>query len=204
MRTEIGATLYLFHRQGNFANDVVISAHGGYPRNRPTFFNVPNDVQFLFYSLHDEPATDFGLAGFTNSTSKIKETKAAGAECVNYNVSKYQERAAGKGLWSFQGFRRMGRSKESYGTIADNLTSADELNDMYAGALATMTPQEIQAKYSITRPIPLFDVVTIRNRWFSGDAAYSSGMLDLRTVLERVQQVHTYATVHCFFCRVPY
>jgi hypothetical protein len=205
MRSEIGQTLYLFHNQGEYANDVVISAHGGYPQNKPTYFQVPGNTVLKFYSVHGDTATDFGLTDFTNAVGKIKETKNAGDQCVNYHVSKYQKRGAGKGLWASEKFQKAGRSNETYASIEQARDHVHELNDLYAGALATMSPDQIRAQFGLSGQIPPFDVVTIRSRWAkTGDAAYSGGSLDLNTVLDRVAQVHAYGVVHCFFCRSPY
>ena len=177
-KSEIGSNLYLFTSQtGVYRDALVISAHGGYD-NSSGDCDPPPGTELIFYVEHGSVQQDFGIGRFKNGVASF-ESFTQGKKCTNYSLSKYQGYHGGT----------KGKPAETYDSIAGEIAGIeDEIakQQKYAG----------RKGYNNTKVINAFDVLTIRNRVFSGD-------VKLKAALTAVRQVHAYTTVHCFFCRSP-
>lgn len=174
----IGKKMYLLTRQaGQYANMLVISAHGGISeKKQPTFNNKYGTLHF--YSVHGHVTDDLGIRNFIfgGKASQLVESIVADRPCFDYSLSKYQGKHAGT----------PGKPAETYESIEEAQDYVDDYNQMLLDA-GDRAPRG-------ARPAVDFDVLTIRNRWWSGDVT-------LKTALEAVAQVNRYPDIHCYFCR---
>lgn len=177
-RNEIGNNLYLFTADvGGYKDALVISAHGGYDKSSGECDPDPGS-ELVFYVPHGSVQQDFGIGRFKNGVPR-HESFTLGNPCTDYSLSKYQGRHAGTA----------NKPAETYESITGEIAGIeDEIarQKKYAG----------KKGYNNTKVINAFDVLTIRNRAFSGDVLLS-------TALKAVGKVHGYKIVHCFFCRSP-
>ncbi|HET9983139.1 MAG TPA: hypothetical protein VFQ38_06120 [Longimicrobiales bacterium] len=175
----IDTDVYLFLADvGVYHDDVVISAHGGYQAKNTPEFAVPTQGSFeglYFYVPHGSLQTDFGLGGFAGQERAAVEHLEPGRKCFDYELSKYQG--------------RHNKAGETYDTIMRDMAAASEALTKYNTGLAK-APKVYAAK---TRPRQ-FDVVTIRNRFRSGD-------VQLGDLVTRLLNQHDYKRIHCYFCR---
>jgi len=177
-RNEIGKNLYLFSADvGGYKDTLVISAHGGYDASSGDC-DPPPGTELVFYVPHGAIQQDFGIGRFKNGVPRY-ESFTQGNPCVDYSLSKYQGRHAGT----------KDKPAETYESIVGEIAGIEDevaRQRKYAG----------KKGYNNTKVINTFDVLTIRNRAFSGDVL-------LTTALQAVTRVHAYTIVHCFFCRSP-
>jgi hypothetical protein len=180
-RQEIGTDLYLFKAGIGYNEHLVISAHGGYEGKKGEF-----DVEHTtlhFYVDHGDLQSDFGAYRFRHAPP-VRQTIMEGADCYNYSLSKYQGSHAGA----------KGKPAETYESIGNVLEAVEE-EVMKMSKNAEKSPAYQKMIDSGVKVMPTqFDVLTVRNRWGSGDQM-------LKDVLLKVHNVHHYAHIHCFFCR---
>src|SRR5262249_15931949 len=129
-------------------------------------------------SVHGNVTNDLGIRNFVFGGKATQRTQslAAGIMCYNYSLSKYQWKHAGK----------PGKPAETYGSIQEAQDYVDKFNEMLLSP-GDKAPPGVQAAVD-------FDVLTIRDRWWSGDVTLSAA-------LKAVGQVHDYTDIHCYFCR---
>jgi hypothetical protein len=182
LKLEIGNELYLFRIDPkDFVKQLVISAHGGYDDSTP-HFSVPAYPGFQglrFYTTHGTVQMDMGIGGFAAGDRAVTDDIGPGANCWDYALSKYQGRHSS--------------GAETYDSIGRDLEATVEKLWKYARGMASSSPG-IRKVYQQKGMPQIFDVLTIRNRFWMGD-------LSLSKVLKRVMKVHAYQQVHCYFCR---
>lgn len=176
--TEIGSKMYLITKTaGAYADNLVISAHGGIDKNKPPVFSVKSS-RLYFYSIHGQATSDLGISNFIygGRITQRAEIIEPGGNCFDYSLSKYQGMHAGK----------KGKPAETYESIEKSQNYVDEYNQLLVEAGDQAPVGSIPAKD--------FDVLTIRNRWWSSDVT-------LKNTLEAVSRIRVYPVVHCYFCR---
>jgi hypothetical protein len=175
---ELGSNLYLFLAAiGEYRDALVISAHGGYDGGSGTF-DPPAGSSLHFYVPHGSVQSDFGIGRFKNGVP-VFETLEKGQNCHNYALSKYQGRHGGTA----------GKPAETYESIEGNIAAIED-------EIARQKKYQGRPGYRNDKVIHTFDVLTIRNRAFSGDVS-------LHKALKAALATHQYKDVHCFFCRSP-
>ena len=181
-RHEIGSYIYLFTRGGTneFADEVVISAHGSYKNGDPPF--IVEGPALKFYSAEGAPANASGLTLYPHM---VKETTDPGKPCRNYYLQK------------FQGYHgtESGKPAETYESIQTDIGGSVARIRDHNEMLATASTEALEKAGLTNDPVSLFDVATIRNRWCRDE-------LRLKYVIEQLLKKHPYKVVHCSFCRV--
>ena len=159
-------------------DDVIISAHGGIKRSAGEDLTVKPNLTLKYYVDHGLTQGDFGLGKFAAPTPPVAvQTVLAGGKTYNYELSKYQGRHNEKG-------------KETYATIQTQSDNAKRHNT----TLDVEFPNGVYPP-NVARRQQLFDVVSIRNRWWTSGS-------DLKTILDLILKHRGKgATIHCFFCR---
>ncbi len=186
---EVGKSLYLFTTGvGSYADECVISAHGGYSSSTKKFSVQATSLKY--YVNHGDVQQDFGIAKFggTGITKpEVIEPIGAGQQSYNYELSKYQGRHGGT----------KNKPAETYDSIKGEQISINEAVEaqklMIEKLIAKGESQDRldKVRAAVSRS---FDVVTVRNRWFSSGT-------NLKDVIAQISKVHKYSVYHCFFCR---
>ena len=194
----LGGTLYLFkYSVISYANKLVISAHGGACKS-PANFALLAGERLLFYSLHGQEAPARSLNYATGRLNRGEgaigsaEDVTGPGNCRNYILQKYQ------GVHATSG--------ETYDML-------QKLQDPGADTAMKMfrNPHNLRKKSAdgtiepsqYLREVPLpevrnggpFDILTIRNRWYSGSVTLEEAMKEIRKL------GHQYLEIHCSFCR---
>ncbi|HTY64449.1 MAG TPA: hypothetical protein VMG30_19530 [Acidobacteriota bacterium] len=103
---------YKLHRLDNYADELIISAHGGYTSSTEPFFTQPG-VEFVFYCEHGHSLNDPHVRSLMVGRGRPScGTRSGQVPCMNYELSKYQG--------------RHGDDAESYAEIANAITYARE------------------------------------------------------------------------------
>ncbi len=178
---DVGDYYKLHTLGGAFADELLISAHGGYSA-RADYFTIPADwgnFELKFYApdgyvLQDPGARRLMIGGGCPAF----ETLAPGARCRNYKLSKYQGRHGGG---------------ETYASLAADMTVSRSHRNMVLGltnAERALLPA-VQLNYS-----PTMDVLTVRNRVLTRHTP------NLFEAVGLARGIHPYRVIHCSFCRV--
>jgi hypothetical protein len=181
--TAIGDDLYLF-RSPVPSRECLISAHGG-TKGGNELFQVPDRVTVQFYTYHGFSLIDPGLA-LAAARPAPKEVIEGPGMCHEYLLSKYQGRHGG-GKESYDDVERAVKSE------ADRLLGArSKLRALEAQGASPTKLAMAQSNVATSHP---FNVVTIRNRFFSGTMRLSTLIQQVRLVAPEIQ------LFHCSFCR---
>jgi hypothetical protein len=193
----LDGTLYLFkYLAEGYAPRLIISAHGAQGAS-PAKFPLEADEHLYFYSAHGEPAPSravFSAAGMREPTEGPVDPQgdlAGPAECHNYRLKKYQ------GIYS-----------PGVGETYDQLQRMQE-TDATTYKKMFRNPHNLRKEQSTVLPgdylkdLPLptvrdplqFDILTVRNRWYSQTVTLAEVMKALRKL------PHRYEEIHCTFCR---
>lgn len=181
--TAIGDDLYLF-RSPIPSDEVLISAHGGAVGSN-VLFTVPAGVTVNFYTFHGFSLIDPGLA-LAKARPEPKEAITGPGKSNDYFLSKYQG--------------RHGNVNETYDDIDEavrgeakrTLDARSKLRQLQAGGASG--PKVAMARANVDSSHP-FNVVTIRNRFFSGAVRLSDVVHQVRVVAPEIR------VFHCSFCR---
>jgi hypothetical protein len=190
MQHAIGELIYLFTRNNtnDFAQECVISAHGGWDPHYLTF-TVPKredgaDVELWFYSEEGESANDFGINNWGQTQlARVTDKYRSGQMVKNYGLTKYQ----GKHNSMNEGYDRLTATVEGF----------EQSN------LAAMAFLEKYKKSNTVKVLPSIDIATVRNRKASldGQRTLLGTELLLEDMVKRLLKVHNYDRIHCYFCR---
>ncbi|MEO0558470.1 MAG: putative adhesin [Bacteroidota bacterium] len=185
--TPVGNNYYLF-KSPVPTSECLISAHGGHGRER--HFVVPPGVTLHFYAFHGFIQSDPGINFLTDNPipkETIKGLAGQQVKCHDYGLTKYQGRHNTQG--------------ETYGSIqnkvnrtARNIKSSTEAFVRYVskGGSDEKNIDAMLATMGSYRPI---DIVTVRNRTFSGERMLSD-------LIQKVRIASPGTNVfHCSFCR---
>jgi hypothetical protein len=192
MQEDIGQNLYLFRADPNaYADELVISAHGGISKSNPRTFTVQWG-RLIFYSAHGTVTDDYGIAKFVfgGPTQQQSQILNLNDTCYDYELSKYQGKHASN---------TDGTQREPYSLIAERQAYVAEYNQRLTEAGPSAPPGSQAATP--------FDVLTVRSRNDFAGARRVTGTntsVRLSAALEAVGQRHQYTTVHCYFCRSTY
>ena len=183
MKIEVGDNMYLFlcsGKEDEYAEQLVISAHGGIRKTRSPTFTIPYGV-LQFYSDHGVVTDDFGLQNFAigGKNGQKRDTLQFGDTCYNYDLSKYQG--------------RHNKANETYESILKNQRYVHELRMNQQYAISNVEGYRIPPGTAATN----FDVLTIRNRFFHKS-------MNLKRALDEVGRIHQYQNIQCYFCRSFY
>lgn len=180
----LGMCAYYWRAEsGKFQDTVIISAHGGIKKTTKEDLMIPQNYVLFYYTTHGATAGDFGINKFAAPTPPphIGHPMHGGKYTYNYELSKYQGRH-GNPAETYKSIQAQSTSATNHNNILNNLTDAER--HKLAGQSAGVQK--------------LYDVVTIRNRFFSSGS-------DLKTILEQIGrlrgQVSNNLVIHCFFCR---
>jgi hypothetical protein len=184
-REAMGSDFYYWKAvAGHFQDRVIISAHGGISAKAAADLTVPAGLTLHYYVIHGVIQGDFGLTAFAAPTPPVPLAPiiAGGQNTYNYDLSKYQG--------------RHGNVNETYASIIAGGDNASRHNAM----LDTLTPEDIaRVGGNVTGRQSLYDIVTVRNRWWSRGS-------DLKSALKKIRALrgNSLVTVECFFCRSFY
>lgn len=178
---ELGDLFYFF--EPSIATDrVIISAHGGHKvvggTNR---FEVPEDVVLRFYSDDTFSVLDPGFNDFYTKEAAPKEIITEGDFCFDYILSKYQG--------------SHGNESETYDSIGKIISSVTNTRSGMSAKAATASGKQKDQMLNIANRAKVAAVLTVRNRWFKGDATLS------KVVKAVKQHAPTIVIFDCLFCR---
>jgi hypothetical protein len=180
---ELGDLLYLM-MPTEPCNRVIISAHGGHAvLSNTNQFVVPSDVVLRFYSDDTKSVLDPGFNNFYRGEAAPKEIISEGERSFDYLLSKYQG--------------SHGNKSETYDSIAKVISDTIALNArLKADAAKPTTSEKGRARLlNAAAREKVAAVVTIRNRWFKGDAT-------LKLVVNAVKAAAPSIMIFdCLFCR---
>jgi hypothetical protein len=177
---EVGDLFYVLVPEGN-VDRLIITAHGGHALLSGTNkFTVPRGLTLKFYSDDTKSVIDPGFNQFYQYEAVPREVIDQGNSCYDYILTKYQG--------------RHGSKDETYQSIARTIDGNVQGRRNYQ-LMAQRQPQN-SSKYlakSMSYPTPA--VLTVRNRWFKGDATLSMALDAALSVARGI------AVVECLFCR---
>lgn len=179
---ELGDLMYLLLPKEP-TDRVIISAHGGHAvLSNTNRFKVPSDTVLRFYSDDTFSVLDPGFDNFYKKEAAPKEIVYEGDMCFDYLLSKYQG--------------RHGNKEETYESIAKAINDAVGGKAFFKGQAAkASTPKAKQSYLEQSAASKVAAVVTIRNRWFKGDATLSM-------VVNAVKKAAPSIVIFdCLFCR---
>lgn len=179
---ELGDLLYLL-LPTTPTDRVVISAHGGHAvLSKTNQFVVPSDVVLQFYSDDTKSVLDPGFNNFYRQEAAPKEIITEGEKSFDYLLSKYQG--------------KHGNADETYESIAKvvNDTVAAKSNLQGFAARASSDKGRDGFLRSASRE-KVAAVVTVRNRWFKGEATLSLVVDAVKTAAPSI------VIFDCLFCR---
>lgn len=170
---EIGNHAYLWKDEDGYADSVVISAHGHYTKKTSTVNNPSSTL--VFYCEHG--STVDALPQATNlSAHRPVESVLPGHPVLDYELSKYQEHGKDlKKLAKAQGWTFEEAESEAGSSFAAGETYATFRN------------------YGRSDP----DFITVRHRRY---VPWTSSV-SLSSLLQELEQIHSYASIRCCFCR---
>ncbi len=164
-------------------NRVIISAHGGHAvLSKTNQFEVPTDVVLRFYSDDTKSVIDPGFNDFYRGEAAPKEIITEGDMCFDYLLTKYQGRHGNKS-----------ETYESITTVINETVAAKQ--QLLGGAQKLEAGARKDKLLQGASREKVAAVVTVRNRWFKGEATLSM-------VVHAVKK-HTPAITifDCLFCR---
>jgi hypothetical protein len=164
-------------------NRVIISAHGGHATlSKTNQFKVPTDVVLRFYSDDTKSVLDPGFKNFFQGEAAPKEIITEGDRSFDYLLSKYQG--------------RHGAKEETYDSIAAVMNETAALRaSMLASANKATSAKAKNMFLGGAAKEKLAAVVTIRNRWFKGEATLSMIVNAVK------KQAPSIVIFDCLFCR---
>ena len=182
----IGKMFYLFRsRDGKITAEdhLLITSHGGY---LPTtsYFTIPNWTFLHFYGPHQYALIDPTIANIIDGKYRVLETNGPGSRVKNYELSKFQG-------------EKHGSKNETYTTIERDIDGNEmKLNIIQMNASKGRKTSNFTAGNFAFH----FDVLTVRNRWFTLGGLNPPS---LSTALNSLGKVgYRYENIHCSFCRV--
>lgn len=178
--TRLGKIAYYWAaKEDEFQNDVIISAHGGIRRSAEADLDIDRRLTLKYYVDHGFVLPDPGYQPFAAPTPPVAKETVTGnlsEKSYNYELSKYQG--------------RHNKAGETYSRIQNAATLGIQHNK----TLDEMFPEGILPTNVAGRQT-LFDVVSVRNRWWSSGS-------DLKTILALILAHRKRGgIIHCSFCR---
>lgn len=175
----IDSDFYKIHTHGGaFADELLISAHGGYSA-RTDYFTTPVVLNFYApdgYVLDDPGARNLMIGGGCPAF----ETTPVGGQCRNYELSKYQG--------------KHNKTGETYASLAADMAMSRNHRNMVLG-LTAQEKKVLGANADLSYS-PEMDVLTVRNR------LGKKGTPNLAEAVTWALSLHQYKSIHCSFCRV--
>jgi putative adhesin Stv-like protein len=178
--SELGKIAYYWAAQPTqFQDNVIISAHGGINRSAKADLAVDARLSLKYYVVHGVVLPDPGYQPFASPTPPVATETVQGSQgetTYNYELSKYQG--------------SHNKAGETYGTIqgasSRGISHNDLLDELFPDG---NLPQNVAGRQT------LFDVVSIRNRWWTGGS-------DLKAILALILKHRGKGgIIHCSFCR---
>jgi hypothetical protein len=125
---------------------------------------------------------DPGFNNFYQQEAAPKEVISEGEKCFNYILTKYQG--------------RHGNKTETYDSIADIINETERLSKLLTKQATTATSPKAREMFRRgAAKEKLAAVVTVRNRWFKGEATLSMLLREVK------QAAPSLILFDCLFCR---